>query len=88
VNLLEVYCKKRKKSKKKFLFTKNGGVRRSGYTYRGGYTYRAGCNQTHIQAIVNKHNFCLNIHYMKKSSHKSKEVHFYKGEKICGCKIP
>jgi hypothetical protein len=43
VNLLEVYCKKRKKSKNFFLFTKNGGVRRSGYTYRGGYTYRAGC---------------------------------------------
>jgi hypothetical protein len=37
VNLFEVYCKKRKKSKKKLLVTKNGGVR------RGGYTYRAGC---------------------------------------------
>jgi hypothetical protein len=49
VNLLEVYCKKRKKSKKKILFTKNGGVRRSGYTYRGGYTYRAGCRfQTYL----------------------------------------
>ncbi len=38
VNLFEVYCKKRKKSKKTFLVTKNGGVSRSGYTYRGGYT--------------------------------------------------
>jgi hypothetical protein len=48
VNLFEVYCKKRKKSKNFFLHTKNGGVWRSGYTYRGGYTYRAGCK------IVNK----------------------------------
>ncbi len=43
MNLFEVYCKKRKKSKKIILHTENGGVRRSGYTYRGGYTYRAGC---------------------------------------------
>jgi hypothetical protein len=32
-----------KKVEKKLLVTKNGGVRRSGYTYLGGYTYRAGC---------------------------------------------
>ncbi len=43
VHLFEVYCKKTKKSKKKFSVTKNVGVRCSGYTYRGGYTYRAGC---------------------------------------------
>jgi hypothetical protein len=43
VNLFEVYCKKRKKSKNIILHIENGGVRRSGYTYRGGYTYRAGC---------------------------------------------
>jgi hypothetical protein len=43
VNLFEFNREKRKKLKKIFLHTENGGVRRSGYTYRGGYTYRAGC---------------------------------------------
>ncbi len=50
VNLFEVYCKKREKSKKISLHTVNGGVRGSGYTYRGGYTYRAGCM------------YCPNVH--------------------------
>jgi hypothetical protein len=55
VNLVEVYCKKRKKSEIFFLHTENGGVRRSGYTYRGGYTYRAGC----ISEIISFYKYFL-----------------------------
>jgi hypothetical protein len=56
VDLFEVYCQKRKKSKKIIEHTENGGVKRSGYTYRGGYIYRAGCS-TDLQKNVAAH--CL-----------------------------